>query len=150
MPGRDCSGARHRHENRPTEKHPAGLTDNTIQRSVPDAVARVLALHAAVLFSVVAAGVGAYIGSLAGAMLATRDEPNPAQPHDATLRTRHSGVLLAARVTPEREAEAARILASAGGMDVEEAAGRWRNGEWVDFDPLSPAKLNPKIAQRAA
>ncbi|WP_313903639.1 hypothetical protein [Ralstonia mojiangensis] len=109
-----------------------------------------IALHVAVLFSVVAAGVGAYIGSLAGAMLATRDEPNPAQPPDATLRTRHSGVLLAVRVTPEREAEAARILASGGGMDVEEAAGRWRNGEWVDFDPLSPAKLNPKIAQRAA
>ena len=81
-------------------------------------------LHAAVLFSVVAAGVGAYIGSLAGAMLATRDEPAPAHPPDATLRTRHAGVLLAVRVTPDREAEAARILAGSGGIDVEEAAGR--------------------------
>ncbi|CAJ0783121.1 hypothetical protein LMG7141_01350 [Ralstonia condita] len=107
-------------------------------------------LHVAVLFSVVAAGVGAYIGSLAGAMYATRDEPNPEQPPDATLRTRHSGVLLAVRVTPEREADAARILAAAGGMDVEEAAGRWRSGEWVDFDPLRPARLNPKIGQQPA
>lgn len=109
-----------------------------------------IALHVAVLFSVVAAGVGAYIGSLAGAMIATRDAPDPEQPPDATLRTRHSGVLLAVRVTPESEAAAARVLADTGGMDVEEAAGRWRNGEWVDFDPLSPAKLNPKIAPRAA
>ena len=109
-----------------------------------------ISLHVPVLFSVVAAGVGAYIGSLAGAMFATRDEPQPEQPPDATLRTRHSGVLLATRVTPDKEAEAARVLAEAGGMDVEEAAGRWRNGEWVDFNPLSPAKLNPKIAQRAA
>ena len=30
------------------------------------------------------------------------------------------------------------------------AAGRRRNGEWVDFNPIRPAKLNPKIAQRAA
>ncbi|PLT18153.1 MULTISPECIES: hypothetical protein [Ralstonia] len=109
-----------------------------------------IALHVAVLFSVVAAGVGAYIGSLAGAMIAMRDEPQPSQPPDATLRTRHSGVLLAVRVMPEREADAARILAAAGGMDVEEAAGRWRNGEWVDFDPLSPARINPKVGARAA
>lgn len=109
-----------------------------------------IALHAAALLSVVAAGVGAYIGSLAGAMIATRDGPDPEQPADATLRTRHSGVLLVVRVTPDREAEAARVLAGSGGMDVEEAAGRWRNGEWVDFDPLSPTRLNPKIAQRAA
>jgi hypothetical protein len=109
-----------------------------------------IALHVAVLFSVVAAGVGAYIGSLAGAMVATRDKPEREQPPDATLRTRHSGVLLAVRVTPDREADAARVLAASGGMEVEEAAGRWRNGEWVDFNPLSPTKLNPKVAQRAA
>lgn len=113
-------------------------------------VLALMALHVTVLYSVVAAGVGAYIDSLPGAMYATRDAPNPEQTPDATLHTRHSGVLLAVRVTPEHEADAARILAAAGGMDVEEAAGRWRNGEWVDFDPLSPTGLNPKIAQRVA
>lgn len=131
----------------------AGAGKGTAIGAVVGAVAGVIlliALHVAALFLVIAAGVGAYIGSLAGAMLATRDEPNPEQPPDAMLRTRHSGVLLAVRVTPDREAEAARTLSESDGMDVEEAAGRWRNGEWIDFDPLSPAKLNPKIAQQAA
>jgi len=39
MPGRDCSGARHRHENRPAEKHAGGRSGNTFQRNVSDAVA---------------------------------------------------------------------------------------------------------------
>jgi len=86
---------------------------------------------------VVAAGaVGAYLGSLAGALFVTGRRSRRAGPA-AQAPMRHAGVLAAVHVDVEQEAEAARILREAGGMDVERAEGRWRDGKWVDFDPVS-------------
>ena len=86
---------------------------------------------------IVAGGaVGAYLGSLAGAlsMAGRRSRKEPGNPE---LQTRHAGVLTAVHVQPDQEARAAQILREAGGKDVEHAQGRWREGRWVDFDPLS-------------
>ena len=86
------------------------------------------------LVLVVAAGVGVYIGSLAGAMSHTRGGgkvPEHAVPHEA----RDSGVLVAVHVSPDNQAEAARVLREAGSLEVERAHGRWQHGRWADFDP---------------
>lgn len=86
------------------------------------------------LVLVVAAGVGAYIGSLAGAMSHTRGGgklPDHAVPHEA----RDSGVLVAVHVSPDNQADAARVLREAGSLEVERAHGRWQHGRWADFDP---------------
>ncbi|WP_459615378.1 hypothetical protein [Bordetella sp. 2513F-2] len=87
------------------------------------------------IFMVIAAGLGAYIGSLAGAlrMAGRRSDAAPANPD---VQVRHAGVLAAVRVTPDQEAQAADILRAAGGKDIEHAQGRWRDGKWVDFDPV--------------
>lgn len=86
---------------------------------------------------VIAAALGAYVGSLIGAMrmAGRRSEANP---NRKDIRIRHAGVLTAVHVSPEQEAEAAQILREAGGKDVERADGRWRDGKWVDFDPVQP------------
>ncbi|ANY16132.1 hypothetical protein [Bordetella pseudohinzii] len=94
------------------------------------AAASVAALALAPPWAVIAVGgVGAYIGSLTGALgRAQRLAPHPARRH---------GVLLALRVDPGREAEGSRVLRAHGGQDLERAHGQWRNGRWEDFDPLS-------------
>jgi hypothetical protein len=88
----------------------------------------------------IAAGVGAYVGSLAGAMWQTRGgghgaRPDSAHEPDGTPKTRESGVLLAVHVNPQTQQQATQVLRAAGGMEIERASGRWQDGRWADFDP---------------
>jgi len=94
------------------------------------------------------AGVGAYIGSLMGALFvvgkrkpgsAPRASGQPDHPE-----ARHAGVLLALHTDLTREGDACRLLRAAGGVDVERANGRWQDGHWVDFDPLQPPQREPE------
>ncbi|WP_278486430.1 hypothetical protein [Achromobacter insolitus] len=97
---------------------------------------------APVLIVIAAAGVGAYLGALAGALWVVgrgrRTRVAPSTTVDAHPAVRHAGVMLALHVSPDRDAQARNILATAGGRDIERAQGRWQNGKWVDFDPLTP------------
>ena len=98
------------------------------------------------LAAVLAAGAGAYVGSLFGAMSHAKSGKRPAADATTTenhgsanaLDARHSGVVVAVHVGPELQAQAAAILRDAGGMEVERASGQWRNGRWADFDPVKP------------
>ncbi|QBQ99086.1 hypothetical protein [Paraburkholderia pallida] len=107
------------------------------------AVAAVLAFLLFHAFLVRAAStlVGAYIGTLIGALLLTRggsraNEPGSrARPHE-----RESGVLLAVHVNSGMQARAVRVLREANGQDVEIAAGLWKDGRWTDFDPTRRVK----------
>jgi len=96
------------------------------------------------LVVVIATGIGAYVGSLLGALLATRSRPEQRQRGIPTER-RHAGVLAAVRVTMETEAIAAETLRDMGGRDVEQATGRWEDGNCVDFDPVSSPVLSDKV-----
>jgi hypothetical protein len=97
---------------------------------------------APLLVLVVAAGVGAYIGSLAGAMSNTRKpREHAAASHASDEHPRHAGVLVAVHVSPETQGDAAAVLREAGGMDIERASGRWKQGRWSDFDPLRPMHM---------
>jgi hypothetical protein len=103
--------------------------------------------HAPLLVSVIAAGVGAYVGSLVGAMSHTR---KPKSASYAEEPTRHAGVLVAVHVSPESQDKAADVLRSAGGMEIERASGRWKQGRWSDFDPLQPPHPVGEFAQSRA
>lgn len=90
---------------------------------------------------VAGAGVGAYVGSLAGAMRGmdkrrrrVQDPPPDRMPGEG----RPAGVMLAVNAEGERSSDIARMLVAAGGQEVERAQGRWRGGKWEDFDPLTP------------
>jgi hypothetical protein len=104
---------------------------------------------------VAGAGVGAYIGSLAGAVhslggkkkgdpqahhqaAATADEIQPGQGHP-------SGVMLAVHTSPEHEKSIAAILRDNGGTAVERAQGRWRDGKWEDFNPLADPEPQQRV-----
>jgi len=100
-----------------------------------------------VLALLIAVGVGAYIGSLGGALLATRSAARAYRPGHST-GIRRAGVLTAVHVTAATEAAAARVLRDCGGKDVEKAEGRWRDGDWVDFDPVTPPVLSDKVQAR--
>jgi hypothetical protein len=100
------------------------------------------------------AAVGAYLGSLAGALWVTgRRQPNGANavsPHPEHPEVRHAGVLLALHTDSSREPDACKILRNAGGVDVERAQGRWQGGRWVDFDPLKAPEREPETMGTAA
>lgn len=100
-----------------------------------------LALFHSVLLLAVAIAVGAYVGSLAGAMFATRGGGKPATtipPH--APHERESGVLLAVHVTAALKPSAVAVLRDAHGTDIEEASGLWQDGHWADFDPTRMVK----------
>ena len=105
------------------------------------------ALQFAPLAVLAVAGVGAYIGSLLGALWVTgRKRPGSGTRASGTPdhpEVRPAGVLLALHTDPTREASACRIRRNAGGEDVERANGRWRDGRWEDFDPLRPPEREP-------
>lgn len=103
------------------------------------------AFSAPVFAVIVATCVGAYIGSLAGGLLATRQRPRTQHAGHSTEAQRHAGVLAAVHVTAETEALAAKTLRDMGGKEVEQAVGRWRDGKWVDFDPVQPPILSDKV-----
>ena len=98
---------------------------------------------------IITVGVGAYIGSLGGALLATKSAGLPRARGQST-GIRKAGVLASVHVTRENEALVARLLKDCGGMDVEKAAGRWRDGNWIDFDPVAPPVLSDKVEPKAA
>ena len=102
-------------------------------------------LHLPIWLVALAAAVGAYIGTLVGAMYMAHNAHEQRLPGRPTAM-RHSGVLVAVHVSGAREAHAATVLREHGGKDVERALGRWQHGEWVDFDPESPPVLSDKVS----
>lgn len=85
---------------------------------------------------VFATGLGAYVGSLAGALLLTRE--GRAEGRGGRAPVRNAGVLLAAHVEPANADLVCELLRKGGARDIERARGHWREGRWADFDPLAP------------
>ncbi len=81
-----------------------------------------------------AAATGAYVGSLAGALDGLRtsgDQPNAPE-------RRHGGIMLSVRIAnPESENRVITTLRAQGALDIEQAQGEWRDGDWTDFNPLA-------------
>ena len=86
-----------------------------------------------------AAGVGAYVGALAGALGKMDDSPTDTPDAVQAVEVRHAGVMVAVHAPePEQRALALQVLEACGAKDVEAAEGQWRDGKWIDFDPVAP------------
>ena len=84
------------------------------------------------------AGVGAYTGSLVGGMKETESE---VKPEHEDVRPAEVLVAVNADAAGIPADEIVRILETAGAQQVERAEGTWKEGEWVDFDPVSRPRL---------
>jgi hypothetical protein len=109
----------------------------------------VAALDLQPVVAAIAGGIGAYGGSLIGALNGMRSTPQR-RDRGAAMDTRPSGVLLAVHVELGTEIFASNLLKNHGGKDVERASGRWRDGKWTDFDPVVPPVLSDKVAPSRA
>ena len=88
--------------------------------------------------AVAAAGVGAYMGALAGAMDELSDQNETPRKRERRL----GGVMLSVHIAePDNEERVIDVLRSQGAEDIEEADGEWRDGNWVDFDPVAVPRL---------
>lgn len=83
---------------------------------------------------IAAAGIGAYVGSLLGAMTHTRGG-GKVPGREVQREARDSGVLVAVHVSPDSQQSAARVLRDSGSLEIERAHGKWQHGRWADFDP---------------
>jgi hypothetical protein len=127
--------------------------------------------HGNIYVLIATTGVGAYLGSLIGAMRLigrgrrksagetsmsgarsmaetskTVDDSDPNYEHPAI---RHAGVTLAVVTDPSQRELVTRILRESGGVDVERAVGRWEHGKWADFDPVKPPELVDNVRPTA-
>lgn len=86
-----------------------------------------------------AAATGAYGGALAGGVAATED--GAATPDtEAHPVAKPGGVVVAVRVDRAEgdDGRALRCLERAGAIALERSPARWRDGQWVDWDPVAP------------
>lgn len=86
--------------------------------------------------AIAGAGVGAYVGSLAGGLTGAR-AGNPDQATVEEPVERGAGVIVAVRADGEEDT-AIRTLRASGAREIDRAAGDWRDGAWIDFDPRRP------------
>jgi hypothetical protein len=88
--------------------------------------------------ALVAGGVGAYVGSLMGAVDKLGDDEDKNNGPDR----RPAGVMLSVRIAkPADEERVISTLRAQGAADIERAEGEWRDGDWVDFNPVQKPKL---------
>ena len=91
--------------------------------------------------------VGAHIGSLVGTLSSMDD--NGSQRAAGTAPMRKSGMMVAAgAATEEQAARALEVLRGLGATDIEYTDGTIVDGDWRDFDPLSPPALVQRAPQR--
>ncbi|WP_343727760.1 hypothetical protein [Burkholderia seminalis] len=88
---------------------------------------------------------GALAGAYLGALGRMRGEPAEGK---GTLARSETGVILAARVTPDTASTAEDVLRATGAHSIERVEGDWQDGEWRDFDPVrrpdEPASGGPR------
>lgn len=83
-----------------------------------------------------AAGAGAFGGALAGAMNGTDEMPTQTSTPPGAAGTRRGGLMIAVRIAAVDRGAVIASLRRHGADHIEQAQGRWRDGHWIDFDPL--------------
>ena len=87
--------------------------------------------------AIAGAAVGAYSGSLMGAMKGLGEDDQPGAPD-----RRAGGIILSVRIAvPSSEQRVVDTLRAEGAADIEQAEGEWKDGDWVDFNPVAAPRL---------
>ncbi|HEY8101942.1 MAG TPA: hypothetical protein VIF82_14450 [Burkholderiaceae bacterium] len=90
----------------------------------------------------VGAFVGAHVGSLIGSLSGMKESGEPESDDENTAVPRKAGMMVAVSTEqPGKEDDAVKILQSLGAEQIEKADGKIADGNWEDFDPLTPPHL---------
>jgi hypothetical protein len=100
------------------------------------AVALPIAGIAAVL---AATGIGAYVGSLHGALATTGQSDEAAATEEHPVEQPGGPRVAVCVERSNTEAAAIEVLERFGAKDIGRAQGEWQAGVWTDFDPRVPA-----------
>lgn len=128
-----------------TEGVVAGMTTGGVIGAVIGAAATPLT---GPLGAMTGAFVGAHIGSLAGSMASMKEQGEREEEDDAnTLPQRKSGMVVAVCVEDvTQENDVIHILQAQHAVQIERAEGTISDGNWIDFNPLTPpVPLTPTI-----
>ncbi len=114
----------------------AGAAVGAAAGAAVGAVASIAVPPLAPAIMLAATGVGAYTGAMAGGVTSGGEKtPEHLQPQPGHRR---SGMMVATRVTDVADtARLGDILRVHGADHVEQSRGTWRDGHWIDFDPVS-------------
>jgi hypothetical protein len=98
------------------------------------------------LAAIATTAIGAYAGSLAGALDRMHDTGHSGEPPP-----RPAGVMVIARVDSDQQrAAVADVFRDHQARSIEQAEGRWENGTWADFDPVAaPHWLQSPVPREA-
>ena len=88
---------------------------------------------------VAGAGAGAYAGSLVGGLKGGIDQE--AQPDHTVVRPAEAMIAVNASGAGIPEERIVQVFEQAGAWQIERSDGRWEDGEWKDFDPISAPQL---------
>ncbi|MGZ3254388.1 MAG: hypothetical protein ACXU7D_08805, partial [Burkholderiaceae bacterium] len=90
----------------------------------------------------VGALVGAHIGSLMGSLSGMKESGEQEKENENIAVQRKSGMMVAVSTEQsDHENDAVKILQSLGAEQIERAEGTIADGDWQDFDPLTPPTL---------
>jgi hypothetical protein len=92
-----------------------------------------------------AAALGAFLGSLVGALWVTGRGRSALESSDG----RHPNMFLTVAVDNDEEDSVGDLLRDAGGSDVDRAKGHWSHGSWIESDPRAQPRsgtVRPRIA----
>jgi hypothetical protein len=84
------------------------------------------------------AGLGAYVGSFAGAMSRVRGGRRASASREHPVEPRGGRMIAVCVDRAGTEKRAIDILRSHNARDVRRAEGQWADGSWRDFDPRAP------------
>ena len=84
------------------------------------------------------AGLGAYVGSFAGAMSRVRGGRRDQATREHPVEPQGGRMIAICVDRAGMDKKAIDILKANGARDVRRAEGQWANGSWRDFDPRAP------------
>jgi hypothetical protein len=105
----------------------------------------VLAFRGSDLALSAAAALGAFVGSLVGALWITGRGRTALESHEG----RHPNMFLTVAVDSDEEDPVGDLLRDAGGSDIDRAKGHWSHGSWIESAPRAHTRsstVQPRIA----
>lgn len=139
-----------RDESPGAEKTPSGVTTGVATGAVAGAAIGSATVPVTGPVGLALGGlIGAHLGSLIGSLTAT-DDTDGTSKKTQEIQIRKAGMRVAVAVAgPPQENQAIALLHSLKAADIERSEGTIAQGDWDDFDPLTPPRYVDLLGDRS-